>query len=203
MKVKILFSTLLAALILVSLSQIFSIPPYADDIFPVYRSGYFMELERGFRVITDSFLGIKSMARPEYAWIYLSDVAINHDMRIAVFDYRGYRIPAPGERSGKPDRAVLDVVNAVRPAEVSRIDGGRFVSIVPVVARGECKFCHTGWNRRSVIGAIRFERRYDATIYYSSERIIMFTCVTIILGLLLYALLRWDPGKNIKELFDK
>ena len=59
MKVKILFSILLVALILVSMSQIFSIPPYAGDIFPVYKSGYFKELDRGFSIITDSFIGIK------------------------------------------------------------------------------------------------------------------------------------------------
>ncbi len=203
MKAKILFSILLAALLLVSLSQIFSIPPYAGDIFPVYRSGYFKELDRGFNIIKDSFIGIKSMARPEYAWIFLSDIGIAHEMKITVFDYRGYSVPAPGEKSGSPDRNVLAAVNATRPAAVSRTDGGRYVSIVPVFARGECRFCHSGANRRSVIGALRFERRFDATVYYTSERILIFLCITILLGLLLYALLRWDPGKNIKELFDK
>lgn len=203
MKVKILFSILLAALILVSLSQIFSIPPYAGDLFPVYRSGYFKELDRGFNIVTDSFIGIKSMARPEYAWIFLSDIGIAHDMNITVYDYNGYRVPAPGEKSGRPDRKVLAAVNATRPAAVSETDGGRYVSIVPVFGRGECRFCHSGWNRRSVIGALRFERRFDAMVYYTSERILIFVCITIVLGLLLYALVRWDPGKNIKELFDK
>jgi hypothetical protein len=203
MKVKIVFSVLLAVLMLVSVSQIFSIPPYAGDIFPLYKSGYFKELDREFGIIKDSFLGIKSMARPEYAWIFLSDICIANDMSITVYDYRGYRVPAPGEKSGQPDREVLAAVNATRPVALSDTDGGRYVSIVPVVSRGECKFCHPASNRRSVIGAFRFERRYDATVYYTSERIIIFVCITILLGLLLYALLRWDPGKNIKELFDK
>jgi hypothetical protein len=203
MKVKLIFSILLAALMLVSISQIFSIPPYAGDIFPVYKSGYFKELDREFGIITDSFLGIKSMARPEYAWIFLSDMSIAHDMRIAVYDFRGYRVPAPGEKSGKPDREVLSAVNAARPAALTTADGGRYVSIVPIVARGECRFCHMATNRRSVIGALRFERTYNAAVYYTAERIIIFVCITIVLGLLLYALLRWDPGKNIKELFDK
>ena len=188
---------------LVTISQIFSIPPYAGDIFPVYRSGYFKELDREFGIIGDAFIGIKSMARPDYAWIFLSDMGLAHDMGIAVYDFHGYRVPAPGEKSGKPDREVLAAVNAVSPVALSRIDGGRYISIVPVVARGECRFCHEATNRRSVIGAFRFERRYDATVYYSAERIIIFVCITIALGLLLYALLRWDPGKNIKVLFDK
>lgn len=203
MKVKIIFSILLAVLMLVSLSQVFSIPPYAGDIFPVYRSGYFKELDRGFKVIVDSFVGIKSMARPEYAWIFLSDVGMENDMHITVYDSNGYRIPAPGEKSGRPDRKVLSAVNATRPAPVSVIDGGRYISIVPVFSRGECRFCHSGGNRRSVIGALRFERGFDATVYYTSERILIFVCITIILCILLYALVRWDPGKNIKELFDK
>ena len=188
---------------LVSLSQLFPIPPYAGDIFPIYRSGYFRELDRGFRIVTDSFIGIKSMARPEYAWIFLSDIGIAHDMSIAVYDYKGYRVPAPGEKIGQPDRGVLDAVDAARPAVLSDIQGNRYISIVPVVARGECRFCHAGTNRRSVIGALRFERKFDAAVYYTYERIIIFICITVVLGFLLYALLRWDPGRNIKDLFDK
>jgi len=90
MKVKYLFIIMLVILLLVSFSQIFSIPPYAGDIFPAYKSGYFDELEKGFRIITDSFMGIKSMARPEYAWIFLSDIGTAHGIRIRVYDYRGY-----------------------------------------------------------------------------------------------------------------
>jgi hypothetical protein len=203
MKVKIIFAILISALMLVSISQIFSIPPYAGDIFPIYKSGYFKELDRGFKVITDSFVGIKSMARPEFAWIFLSDVGIAHEMDIRVYDYRGYRVPAPGEKSGSPDREVLRVMGAPKPAMHSEVRGLRYVSVVPLAARGECRFCHKQLNSREVIGAIRFERRYDAGIYYSSERVIIFIIITIFLGGLLYALLKWDPGKNIKELFDK
>jgi hypothetical protein len=203
MKVKIVFAVLIAVLMIISLSQVFSIPPYAGDMFPVYKSGYFRELDSQFGVITDSFIGIKSMARPEYAWIFLADVGIAHDIKIDVYDCRGYRVTAPGEKSGPPDRAVLGAMDMRKPAALSWPEGGRYISIVPVSARGECKFCHERWNRRNVIGALKFERPYDASIYYSSERIIIFLIITAVLGLLLYALLRWDPGKNIKELFDK
>ncbi len=203
MKVKLIFAILISAVMLVSISQIFSIPPYAGDIFPVYRSGYFNELERGFGVITDSFVGIKSMAKPEYAWIFLNDTSIAHDMDIRVYDHRGYHVPAPGEKSGKQDKKVYEVINRLGPSIHSEIRGGRYYSVIPLTARGECKFCHTRWNRRDVIGALSFSRPYNATVYYSSERIIIFVLITIILGALLYAVLRWDPGKNIKELFDK
>jgi hypothetical protein len=203
MKVKIIFAILISALMLVSLSQIFSIPPYAGDIFSIYKSGYFRELDRGFGVIADSFVGIKSMARPEYAWIFLSDIGIAHDIKIQVYDYRGFRVPALGEKIGSPDREILRVMGALKPAMHSEASGNRYVSVIPLSARGECRFCHSRWNSREVIGALRFERHYDAGIYYSSERIIIFVIITIFLGGLLYALLRWDPGRNIKELFDK
>ncbi|OHD64830.1 MAG: hypothetical protein A2176_10975 [Spirochaetes bacterium RBG_13_51_14] len=203
MKVKFIFTILITALMLVSLSQIFSIPPYAGDLYPVYKSGYFKELDRGFRIVTDSFVGIKSMARPEYAWIFLKDIEIAHDMNIQVFDYRGYSIPAPGEKAGRPDRQILKVINTIHPKTHSEIQGSRYVSIIPLSARGECKFCHSRWNNRTVIGALRFARSYNPAIYYTAERIIIFVSITILLGVLLYAVLRWDPGKSIKELFDK
>jgi hypothetical protein len=203
MKVKIIFAGIIASLMLISIIQIFPVPPFAGDLFPLYKSGYFNELERGFAVITDSFIGIKSMSRPEYAWIFLSDEGIRHDMKINVYDYRGYRVPAPGEKAGRPERDILRVMNALKPAVHSEIRGSRYFSVIPVKARGECRFCHKRWNNREVIGAISFERKYDAAIYYSSERKIIFIILTIILGGLLYAVVRWDPGKNIKELFDK
>ena len=188
---------------LISIAQIFSIPPYAEDVFPLYKSGYFDELERGFDIITDSFLAIKSMARTEYAWIFLSDIEKTHDMSIRVFDYRGYHVPAPGEKSDLPNEAILKLINSMKPGIRSEVHGSSYKSVIPVKIRGECKFCHTRWNKREVVGAISFERKYDSAIYYSHERIIIFICIAIILGGCLYGVVRWDPGKNIKELFDK
>ena len=125
-------------------------------------------------------------------------------MNITVYDYTG--IPRPGaRREGRPAGPKgTSGVNATRPAAVF---GNRTAADIyrsyRSSARGECRFCHSRWNRREVIGALSFERRYDATVYYSSERIMIFMLITMVLGLLLYALVRWDPGKNIKELFDK
>ncbi|MBN1497740.1 MAG: hypothetical protein JXA07_13275 [Spirochaetes bacterium] len=203
MKVKIIFAVLIAALMLISIAQIFPIPPHAGDVFSLYRSGYFSELDREFGIITDSFLGIKSMARPEYAWIFLEDVGVKHNIGITVYDYRGYRVAAPGEKTGTPDREVLQVMNSLTPKMHSEIRDGRYFSIIPLIARGDCRFCHTKWNNREVVGALSFERDYDAMIYYSSERKIIFIILTMLLGGLLYAVVLWDPGKNIKELFDK
>ena len=203
MKVKFVFIVLLSVLIMISISQIFNVPPYAEDMFPVYKSGYFNELERGFSIITDSFLGIKSMARPEYAWIFLSDIQAAHSISIRVYDHQGYHIPAPGEKSARPDERVIAIISKIKPVIQSEIRGRTYATVIPLFLRGECKLCHMRWNKREVVGAVSFERAYDAAVYYSSERIIIFICITIVLGGLLYAVFRWDPGKNIKELFDK
>lgn len=203
MKVKHVFAGLIAFLLLVSISQIFSIPPYAGNVFPVYKSGYFDEIERGFGVIADSFIGIKTMARPDYAWVFLSDIEKAHGMRIRVYDHRGRHVPAPGEVRGGPDPSIVQVLNGLEPSVRSEVRGGKYFTVIPVPERGECRFCHAPRNGRVMIGALSFERDYDARIYYSSERIIIFVSLSIILGALLYAVVRWDPGRNIKELFDK
>ncbi len=203
MKVKYLFIILISLLLLVSLSQIFSIPPYAEDVFPFYKSGYFDELDRGFDAIADSFLAIKSMARPEYAWIFLADISKSQDMRIIVYDYQGYVVTAPGEKGDRPNEAIVALLNSMKPAPHSEISGRNYKLLVPLAVRGECKFCHTRWNKREMAGAISFERKFNAAVYYTSERIIIFICISIVLCGLLFAIVRWDQGKNIKELFDK
>lgn len=124
-------------------------------------------------------------------------------MDIRVYDFRGYRVPAPGEKVSRQDKRIYGVINQLKPSIYSEVRGGRYYSVIPLMSRGECTFCHTRWNRREVIGALSFERPYDATVYYSSERIIIFILITMVLGVLLYSVVRWDPGKNIKELFDK
>ncbi len=203
MKVKHVFAALISLLLLVSISQILPIPPFAGDIFPVYKSGYFRELDRGFKIVADSFSGLKTMARPEYAWIFLNDIEIADDMKISVYDHRGYRVPVPGEKAAHPDPQIVKIMNSLKPTVRSEIKGNSYISILPIYLKGECKFCHKQWNKREVVGALRFERKFDAMVFYSAERIIIFLLISILLGGLLYAVVRWDPGKNIKELFDK
>ena len=74
MKIKYMYIVFVVILLIISIFQIFSIPPYAGNIFSVYKSGYFKELDNGFQVTIDSFLNIKMMSRPVYAWIFLKDI---------------------------------------------------------------------------------------------------------------------------------
>ena len=197
--VVILFSTL----IVISISQIFSIPPFADDIFKIYKSGYFYELDRGFRVIKESFIAIKSMAKPAYGWIYIKDIEKEHKIDINIYNSNGYKVLAPGEFSDSRDEKVIQIVNSLNPRMFSEIKDDKYYSVIPFFLEDRCKFCHNVRGKKKILGVITFEREYNSCIYYSSERIILFVVVSLLFSFLLYLVLRWDPEKTIKELFDK
>ncbi len=203
MKIKYIFTGILSLLLLIAVSQVFSIPPYGGDVLPVYKSGYFRELDRGFRVITDSFLGIKTLSRPVYGWIFLEDMEKSHGFTIEVYDARGHEVTAPGIKNDTPDDDILAVLNYINPDIESSARGGTYASIIPVTAEKECLFCHRDAKRGAVIGAVRFTRGYDSHVYYASERVIIFLFFSLIIAAALYFVIRWDPERNIKELFDK
>lgn len=188
---------------IISLSQVFSIPPYSDDIFAVYKSGYFSELEKEFKIIRDSYINIKIFGEPVYAWIFLSDISERHGIKIKVYDQIGYQVTAPGERTDKRNKQVAGILNTIKPDIYSEVREGKYFSIIPVFAENRCKFCHQNLSNKNVIGALSFESDYNAHVYYSAERIIIFLLITIGLGIMLFIILMWDPERKIKELFDK
>jgi len=203
MKMKYIFLIFLIILMIISISQIFSIPPYAGDIYSVYRSGYFQELDRQFAVIRDSFLGIKMLAKPVYGWIFLEDIRKEHDIEIRVYNSKGYEVLAPGEVEETEDRFIDQLLNSIEAKPVHRIAGGYYFVAFPIRLEKRCRFCHDRQYRKNIIGAMTFKRDYDASIYYSAERVVLFTGISLMLLLFLYVVMRWDPGKKIKELFDK
>ncbi len=203
MKIKYTFVGLLALLLLISISQIFSLPPYGEDVFPAYKSGYFRELDRGFRIITDSFLGIKTLSRPVYGWIFLEDIKKKYGYTVEVFNSSGIKVSAPGMREDVPDEDVRAVLNSLAPEIETTIDGGRYIAVIPVTAENECRFCHRGYEEGSAVGALRFSRNFDSRVYYTAERVIIFLLLSIILTAALFFVMRWDPDRNVKELFDK
>ncbi len=96
MKLKIAIISAISIPLLISILQILPVPPYAGNLFPVFRSGYFVELDRQFEVIRDAFLGIKMMSRPVYAWIFLDDIEKKHAIKITVHNARGEVGESPG-----------------------------------------------------------------------------------------------------------
>lgn len=202
MKFKIGMLVVLTMLLLLSILQIFNVPPYAGDILSVYKSGYFSELDKGFDVIKDSFVAIKSDARAEIAWSFLSDIEKTKGIKSEVFDYNGYRLAAPSEKTSRNEE-VLNYIASGKMVPISGISAGKYYSIVPLFAEKRCLICHRKSREGNLVGLIRFERKYDSIVYYSSERVIIFVIISIILLILIFFLIKWDPEKHIKELFDK
>ena len=190
-------------LLIISIAQIFSIPPYAGNIFSVYKSGYFKELDNGFQVTIDSFNNIKMMSRPVYAWIFLKDIQKKNNINIKVYNNKGFEVQAPGLTGSSNDDNVLKILNSINPQTFSRVIDNKYYSAIPVFIEDRCRFCHANINKKNIAGVITFEREYDSYIYYSSERVIIFVLISLVLIILLYYIIRWDPAKAVKELFDK
>jgi len=203
MKIKFVYLALVIILLIISISQIFTIPPYAGDIYSVYKSGYFKELDRGFGVTLDSFLNIKMFSKPVYGWIFLEDMRKKFNLDIKIYNNKGLEIPAPGETEASKDKNIIKIINSINPQSYSAVQNGKYYSSIPIFFEDKCRFCHTGINKKNIAGIMTFERDYDAYIYYSSERIIIFVILSLVLMVLLYLIIKWDPGKVIKELFDK
>ncbi|MFH0974723.1 MAG: hypothetical protein V1874_02950 [Spirochaetota bacterium] len=203
MKIKYLYIALLLILLVISIAQIFSIPPYAGEIFPIYKSGYFKELDKGFNITIDSFKDIKMMSRPAYAWIFLKDIQKKYNYNIKVYNNDGLEVPAPGEIINPDDDKVSAILNSINPQSYSRVKNGKYYSAIPVFGENKCRFCHSNINKKNILGIITFEREYDSYIYYSSERVIIFILISLFLIIVLFFVIRWDPGKVVKELFDK
>lgn len=203
MKVKYVIVVALLLLFAVAFSQIFTIPPRAEDIFVVYKSGYFSELDREFDIIKDSFIETKMLGTPAYGWILLEDIQARHAMRIRVYNASGCEVKAPGKAEPSPDEAVLKIINSLSPGIVSAIAGRKYQAALPVFIEDRCRFCHEGAYQNNVVGVMTFERAFDAHIYYTSERIVIFTIISLATVILLVLVLRWEPGRKVKELFDK
>ncbi|TAL35697.1 MAG: hypothetical protein EPN93_09565 [Spirochaetes bacterium] len=204
MKIKFAFASVLAMLLLLTGAQMFSIPPYAGDIHEIYRSGYFVEIERGFGVIRDSFIGTKMMAKdPAYAWMLLQDIGESQGTDIAVYTTSAYRVTAPGKIESSQDPEVVRLLNSVEPRPQCRAGQRRYSCLIPVRFEEKCRFCHESARKKPIAGVMRFERDYDATVYYRAERMVLFGVLSAIFALLLYYVLKWEPGRGVKELFDK
>ncbi len=202
MKIKTLLIATTALLLGMTLLQTLPVPPYAGDIYPLFRSRYFSELDRQFNTVVDAFLGIKTMARAPFAWIFLEDMRAKHSLAISVYNARGEAVKAPGEIAPGNDPAVLRLAGATAPRPFTELRGSMYYSAIPLSAEGKCRFCHSQAPGET-IGVITFERKYDACVYYTWERVLPFSLISLVLLGVLIFLAQWDPRKKIKELFDK
>lgn len=204
MKIKNILLALNFLMLLFSLSQIFSIPPYAGDIFQIYKSGYFSEIDKGFKLVIDSFTAVKTNGRTEAGWIFLNDIEKSAEIKAHVYNKKGQRVIAPSYYENSKNHDILKIINSVNPRKESiSLSDGVYRSVIPAIAGKKCLICHSSFRENDVIGAFYFERKFDAHIYYTSERIIIFLLISLLLLAMLVLTARWDPEREIKELFDK
>ncbi|MCL1910968.1 MAG: hypothetical protein FWG13_02040 [Leptospirales bacterium] len=198
---KYFFICLNALFLLASLSQTLPIPFYTDDMDGLYKSGYFKELEKECLIVTDSFISIKSMSsNPAYAWIFLKEIE-KRGLTVYACDAESRIVKAPGimtELYGKGRFFPLsdDVIESF-----TRL--GKYYARVNCVKKAECSPCHSRAREGGLIGSLYFETDYDAHIYNSLERTLIFGVLSVFLSLTLFFLFRWVPARHIKEMFDK
>lgn len=203
MIIKKIILIFLAILIVISLSQVFAIPPYSGDIYDVYKSGYFVELDKGFQIIRDSFLNIMMMSKPIYAWLFLEEIQKKHGIEVKVYNADGYEKPAPQVKIESTDHQVYRLINSSEMNVFSETQGSKYYSASPLLQEGRCSFCHASGTGKNIIGVITFKRPYNSYIYYSSERVIIFVIISTMLIAAMVIIFRWNPEKKVKELFDK
>jgi hypothetical protein len=204
MKIKYAFMAVLGILLVLSGIQTLSIPPYAGDLYGIYRSGYFVEIERGFGVMRDAFLGIKMMSKdPSYAWIFLQDMGERQGTEVKVYNASGYQVGAPGRTDSLQEARVVRLLSGSDPSILCEAGQRTYSCLVPVRFEEKCRFCHEAARKKPVAGALSFEREFDASVYYRAERIIIFGVLSALFAVLLFLVWRWEPGRAVKELFDK
>lgn len=198
MKVKIFAGSITAFLLVLSILEIFPVYPGPGQIFPLYKSGYFGEMDRNNRIIADAFTGVKVYGRVEMGWAFLDDVRKRYNIQVDVYDSTGNQVPSPGTRSRK-DSHVAELLALPRPAGETKVEGNRYVTVLPLVNGGKCRPCHSS----ATIGALYISREFNAGVYYTLERRLIFIPLAVFLLILFMLIVRWEPGRRIEEMFDK
>jgi hypothetical protein len=202
MRFKYILMAALGIILSVSILQIFPVWPSAGEIFPWYKSGYFSEIDRQYRTIADAFTGIMLTSKPEYAWFFLEDIEKSQKVSVRVYDSRGDYTRFPNEKTTGNDDIVLRLVRTMNPAEFSAVRGKIYTLYLPLRPDKRCSICHVKTDS-SLTGVMVFEREYDGRIYYTAERKIIFSVISLLCVILLFIVFLWDPERRVKELFDK
>jgi hypothetical protein len=185
------------------LSGIFNLPPASLVNSGAEKSGYFQNIDKKYNIIIDSFIGIKILSRPEYAWIFIDDLEKKHDLEIEVFNSRGEKVFTPGFKDDIADSQVLSVINSGFEKGRVKLDKGIYERIIPAKAGKRCLFCHKKNEEGDIIGALKFKGKYNSIVYHSKERSVIFSFISLMLVVILLLLSRWNPYERVKELFDK
>ena len=203
MKIKYFFIAIVTLILFLSIAQTFSIFPYAEDVLPLFKSGYFAEIDRSFELEADSFIRIKMYTQPVLAWAYLSDIEKKHGIIASVYNDKGQLVEAPGIAQNQYNPEVTKILQSGIPKMSYYVRGGKYYAALPIEAKKECGFCHRSKLQNGTIGVITFERDIDSRTYFTFEKRLFFIFLSVALLVLLFAVILWDPERKVKELFDK
>ncbi len=203
MKIRIIFIAINLFLIIISLLQVFPVPPFADRLYPKFQSGYFAEMKNQQKIIREAFLNIKIDGKPESAWIFLDNLKMEYKIDGKIYNSYGYFVKNPGNLIKGKDEDTIEKIKKGERKISSEIKFNQFISLLPLVAKKRCRFCHKSVREGDIIGYLDIRQPFDAHIYYTGERIFIFSGITLILCVILFLLFKWEPGGKIKEMFDK
>lgn len=203
MKIKILGMSFFSLMLIFSILGIFNLPPSTFLQPGINSSGYFKNIDEKYEVIIDSFIGIKILSKPEYAWIFIDEIKKKHNLKIDIFNSKGEQVLMPGFYIDLIDPQALSVVDSKLSKGLSFVDKGIYERIIPVKAEKRCLFCHRKAKEGDFIGVLKFQEKYQSLVYYSHERSLLFLMLSLVIIIVLIQVARWHPYKGVKELFDK
>lgn len=203
MKIKFFLLLFFLFLLIISLTAVFNLPSHYALYPGLYKSGYFKNIDKKFEIIIDSFIGIKILTKPEYAWIFIDDLEKKHEIEIKVYNNKGGEVYTPGYHDDLSDSRVVTVINSPDDSGLTESGYGYYERIIPVNAEKKCIFCHKKEKEGELIGLISFKSRYESAVYQSKERSVIFSVISLLLVIIIIQLFRWNPYGRVKELFDK
>ncbi|HEY1405547.1 MAG TPA: hypothetical protein VF857_02960, partial [Spirochaetota bacterium] len=162
MRYKVVLLVFLGLLFIVALAQIFMLYPSAETLFPLYKSGYFSELDRQYRTIANSFTTMKLYGQNEFAWAFLTELAGKENIAIKVYDERGERIVSPGITDMSSDLQVRKMTQSLTAEPIGEVHGNLYYGAIPIFYDKRCLICHKDGKEGKLAGVMTFERTFDA-----------------------------------------
>ena len=203
MRIKHFLMAALGVVLAVSLLEIFPVWPSAGNIYSWYKSGYFSEIDRQYRTVAECFSQVLMSSKPEYAWFFLEEIEKTQHISVKVYDTKGELVRYPGDHVRGTDETVLRIVRSMNPAEVGAVKGKLYSLAIPLKSEKRYLAYHELLPTKDLAGVLVMEREYDAKIYYTAERKMIFSVISLVCVVFLFIAWLWDPERRVKELFDK
>ncbi len=201
MNYKLISALFLIILVAVSLSQVFNIYPHAEDVYPIYRSGYFSELEEKARIIAESYTFLRGVD-PDFADVYIDDIEKRYGIRTRLYSASGASLRVRDAEQRSVSTEALKAILNPGDGAVCGVRDGLFVCNLALPVSSSGGIVHGG-SPSKPSGVLEVMMDYDTGVYYSRERILLFTLTTALLIVALIILVRWRPYDSVKEIFDK